>query len=68
MKQGHADRSGAAGQKVEPKSHGVNPGWAGQFGSAVDPKAAEPKHKDRGYKAPKNDSHSSTNCGSQGRF
>lgn len=35
MKQGRADRSGPTGQKVEPRSKGVNPGAVSYLGNKL---------------------------------
>lgn len=68
MKQGHADKSGAAGRKVEPLSKAVSPAAADQLGQAMGSRyAAENLYKGHGYHAPKEDGITVHKGGSQGR-
>jgi hypothetical protein len=66
MKDGRAMSSGPGGQKVEPRTHLMNPAGVSQFGETVDKRAIEEVNKGRGYKAPMSGCTVHT-AGSQGR-
>lgn len=67
MKQGRASNDGAAGQKREPLSKGVNPGGVDQLGQALGTRrAVTPLYQDHGYHAPMA-GESNHKAGSQGR-
>lgn len=66
MKQGKADRDDDYGGKVEPTSRAVTPARTNQYGESV-AYSKDPHFAGRGFSAPKNVSHTTSNKGSQGR-
>jgi hypothetical protein len=65
MKQG-TGKSVMGGQKVEPKSQGINPEYAAEIGRQTVHTRPVPMYDGRGIEAPKATS-STHKCGSQGR-
>jgi hypothetical protein len=60
-------KSTISGQKVEPKSQGINPEYAAEIGRQTAHHRSVPMYKDRGIQAPKA-SASTHKCGSQGKY
>ncbi len=66
MRQGRADRSGAASHKREPIARAINPGGADALGQSFAGEVT-PLRAGRGYMPPEPRSHTIHKAGSQGK-